>query len=139
MSRELKSLILGLGMILACSAGWADILYLKSGDSLEGTVTQEAEDSITFQIEGGKIQFTRVEIDRIERTGARGKASPRQAVESEHFTGTSYKPSFKERMSGWFGKKQGRSENPFSSLASPQPRGNRREIIAMTDAWSEAT
>lgn len=44
-----------------------DIIYLKNGRKIEGTVLEERENSIVFEMAMGAITYDRSKIDRIER------------------------------------------------------------------------
>ena len=50
----------------------ADTIYLKNGQQLKGTVIRESEDKVVLELEGGTIDFSRIEIEHIEK----GELSP---------------------------------------------------------------
>jgi hypothetical protein len=50
-----------------CVPAFADTLRLRNGSALDGRVVRESEKSITFEIDGGEIDFSRAEILRIDK------------------------------------------------------------------------
>jgi len=58
---------ISLGMLsFAVPTAHTDILTLKSGDTLEGKVTEDKDEGILFEIDGGVVAFQRAEIEKIE-------------------------------------------------------------------------
>lgn len=69
MKSAIKILILGVIFGNFCFVAFADTLYLKKGEKLEGRVVGETQEKITFEIEGGRVDFYRSEIKSIEKDG----------------------------------------------------------------------
>jgi len=69
----IKTLLFTSMMGIVCSYGYADILYLNSGDQLDGRVVSETDETVSFDFGGGTIDFERSEIESIERKKTRVK------------------------------------------------------------------
>ena len=52
MHGTIKTTIFSLIFFSVCCGAYADVLHLKSGDSLEGSVVSESDEKVTFRIEG---------------------------------------------------------------------------------------
>jgi|GEM_PF-4389246 len=50
------------------SKSFADTIYLKNKSVLDGKILKEGNGKITLQIDGGSVDFSLLEIERIERT-----------------------------------------------------------------------
>ena len=62
-----KTFLLIIFCFLTFSFLYADIIYLKDGTKLEGTVIEETDEQVIFDVYGGKVTFLRSEVDRIEK------------------------------------------------------------------------
>lgn len=55
------------GLLLAFPARvHGDVLYTKSGESFEGHLVEDTGEKIVFDIEGGQVDFSKGEVERIE-------------------------------------------------------------------------
>ncbi len=86
MRRESSPLFLiAIFIFVFSSISYADIIYLKNGDTLEGLITEETDKKVVIRLEIGTIVFSRNEIERIEKKPfirAEAKA-PRQEAARE--------------------------------------------------------
>jgi carboxyl-terminal processing protease len=55
------------GLLLLCSAAGADVVTLRNGDRVSGTVVKEAEDSVTIETGFGTLTIPRSDIAGIEK------------------------------------------------------------------------
>jgi S1-C subfamily serine protease len=61
------------GLLSSAAPVDADIIYLKNGEKLEGTIKEERKNSVVIDLDFGTIAFTRSEIERIEKKPIRKK------------------------------------------------------------------
>jgi len=71
-----KALIVGAFFLCFSAGAFADVLYLKNGEKLEGRVVKETQGIVTFEIQGGRVDFRRSEIRQIERDSQGEEAVP---------------------------------------------------------------
>ena len=67
MSQPVKGLIFFIFFTACASPLHADTIRLKNGSALDGRVVRESDKAITFEIDGGEIDFNRSEILRIDK------------------------------------------------------------------------
>ncbi|MCG8526641.1 MAG: retroviral-like aspartic protease family protein [Opitutales bacterium] len=75
------SFILFLGAVIHLQA---DVIYLKNGRKIEGTVISETDDQVVFKMAMGEVTYSRSKIERIERN-AEGDAERLIASQSAKF------------------------------------------------------
>jgi len=71
------SILLGLGVFLACSAGAsADTVHLKDGRTIEGRVIKRDAAQVAIEVPGGEASVPAADVDTIRYTGTRLLAAP---------------------------------------------------------------
>jgi hypothetical protein len=122
MKRVAKILALGFLLWSFSHAVYADILYLKSGHSLEGIVVEETDEVVTFEVGGGKIDFNRSEVDHIERGNALGAKD--KTV--ERFSSETPKTSLADRWKKWASRF---SKEEKQKREKPEGKGQEKQDV----------
>jgi hypothetical protein len=60
-----KSALFFLILFLACFAAFADRIYLKNGNRIDGRVLEENQGEITVEVDGGTVKLGQWEVERI--------------------------------------------------------------------------
>ena len=71
----MKTIILGVMFLAAATSAGAETIYLKSGTTVNGRITEKTDTSVTVDVGGATATYYQDEIDRIEE-GAAAAAVP---------------------------------------------------------------
>jgi hypothetical protein len=79
---------IAIAVIAFAGRAWSDVLVLKDGRRVEGTLVYETTDKVAIETRGGKLEFSRSEVASIERAQSKDKeyaARKAQAKTAEDF------------------------------------------------------
>lgn len=113
-------------IFLFCQVSNADVIHLKNGNKIEGTITKETEDYIEIDIGDGTIGFGKQDVASIERNGGR--------VERKHIKEKQKKLSFFESLKRIQQMRQIRRELNPSSKEAEQHYQKAKGFIDKRDA-----
>jgi hypothetical protein len=74
----------------------ADLVHLKNGGVLQGTVVEQSEDAVVLDLGAGRITVPRTSIRLIER-GVRGRAAPRTVTQRDEW----FLVLHRDKVVGW--------------------------------------
>lgn len=73
-----------LGLLLAAGA-WADVVYLKNGNRMEGIVQSETAEEVVLDMGFGTTSLPRSSVARIKRSASKDRETLRRAHQKEFF------------------------------------------------------